>query len=348
MEQMTGLGESPHFVQTSTAAAMTLNLFPGRFYRGAKLRALNLLLTYSDGCRANCSYCGLSRGREVDERTFIRVDWPTFPLEEIVERARSEAEHLERVCVSMVTHPRAYGDMLSVIERFREETDLKISALITPTLVRDRKMLEQIERSGADMCGIAVDCATPQLFERHRGRGVRGPHQWDSYWRVVEEAVDVFGEYNVSVHLVVGLGEKEEEMLETIQKAYDIGAEAHLFSFYPEDGSPLQEHPRPSLGRYRRVQMGRYLIHSGYARFEDFEFYSDGRAKGFGVAEDVIQEVIQEGRAFMTSGCRGKGSEVACNRPYGNERPSEKLRNYPFLPDSRDRKDIESQLWDYS
>ena len=50
---------SPEYVQISTAAAMTLGLMPGRMHRCECTRCLNLLLTYPEGCRANCAYCGL-------------------------------------------------------------------------------------------------------------------------------------------------------------------------------------------------------------------------------------------------------------------------------------------------
>ena len=46
---------SPEYVQLSTAAAITLGLIPGQIYRGACTHCLNLLLTYPEGCRANCS-----------------------------------------------------------------------------------------------------------------------------------------------------------------------------------------------------------------------------------------------------------------------------------------------------
>ena len=47
----------------SSAAATTLALKAGRFYRNAKLHCLNLLLTYDDGCLGRCAYCGLSGAR---------------------------------------------------------------------------------------------------------------------------------------------------------------------------------------------------------------------------------------------------------------------------------------------
>ena len=69
---------SPEFVRLSTAAAITLGLSPGRMYRVDCTHCLNLLLTYPEGCRANCAYCGLAReaAGEAGARAFIRVEWP--------------------------------------------------------------------------------------------------------------------------------------------------------------------------------------------------------------------------------------------------------------------------------
>ncbi len=334
--------ESPEYVQTSTAGAITLGLMKGRFYRGAKLRALNLLLTYRDGCTGGCAYCGLSR-RRVAGDSFIRVEWPTYAVDEILERL--EGREVERVCISMITHPRAYGDTLTLVERFSAEGGLPVSVLASPMLIRSPEQLDALKLAGADMCGIAVDCATPELFERLRGRGAGSGHRWEQYWRVAEWAVECFGRYNVSVHLIVGLGETEEEMLRTVQRAYDLGAEAHLFAFYPEPGSPMQEHPRVSLEQYRRVQLARYLIHTRLARVEQMSFSPSGRLLGFGVDGETLLRVVEDGRAFMTSGCRGRDGEVACNRPYGNERPGEEqLRNYPFRPEREDIEGIKRSL----
>ncbi len=93
--------KSPDNVQMSTAAAMTLGYFPGKFHRNAKLKALNLLVTYESGCRAKCAFCGLAGSREVEteeDKTFIRVDWPCYDLQETVDRTK-DVEHLDRVCV---------------------------------------------------------------------------------------------------------------------------------------------------------------------------------------------------------------------------------------------------------
>ena len=337
--------ESPEYVQTSLAAAMTLGFVGGRFRRDAKLTGLNLLLTYEDGCVGRCSYCGLSRGREMaarDARTFIRVRWPTYGLDEIIARARGVDGQLERVCVSMITHPRAFEDMNTVIARLRERLALPVSALIAPTPLTDpAAMLTETEAAGADMIGIAIDAATPELFERHRRRGVGGVHRWEHYWRTVEAGVGVFGRYKVGVHLIVGLGETEREMIGTIQRAHDLGAHTHLFSFFPEAGTTVAGVAPPGYGQYRRVQLARYIINHGRGRAEGMTFNTAGQVVGFGLDTEGM---VADGGAFMTSGCPGRTKRAACNRPFGNERPSRPIRNYPFPPTVEDIALIRLQL----
>jgi len=348
-------GESPEYVRMSLAAAITLGLAPGGFYRNAKLYCINLLLTYSDGCVGRCAYCGLSRtrsaGKSWGEYSFIRVDWPTIPLQDIVQRMGSEScGHVERVCVSMVTNGRARDDTLEVVSGLREKTDA-ISALITPTII-DKGWLYKLKQAGADKVGVAIDAAKQELFNRLRGWSVGDPHKWERYWGVVEEAIEVFGSFNVSIHLIVGLGEAEEEATRAIQKAYDMGALTHLFSFFPEEGSQMQDHPQPPIGRYRRVQIARYLINKGLASVGDMVFDGKGRLIDFGITKELFEEAVNSGLPFMTSGCASRNRENACNRPFSDSTPYQahmgELRNFPFTPNRRDVKIIRKQIWDYS
>ncbi len=339
---------SPGYVKTSLAAAMALKFCPGRFYRDAKSYCVNLLQTYPDGCKASCAYCGLSFTRKAEgptEKTFIRVEWPTFPLNSVVQAIRREEHWLRRVCVSMITHRKTVEDHIEIIKFLKGNIKLPISSLATPTLMEKAEM-EAIMESGADMMGIAVDCATKELFKKLRGG--RGPHRWERYWRGVNEAVYIFGEGKVGVHLIVGLGETEEEMTKTIQRTRDLGARTHLFSFYPEPGSALENLPQPPMGQYRRVQLARYLIDNRLSCFEEMEFNEHGQIVDFGLPKVKLLKVIGNGEAFMTSGCPGRDGKLACNRPFANERPSQPLRNFPFPPSPRDIDEIKKQLRDYS
>ena len=251
---------SPTYLRTSLAAAMTLGLRPGLFFRGAGLDCLNLLLTYGEGCQANCSYCGLSRDTvSRGEDNFIRVEWPTYTVEEIVRRSRDGAASFERVCLSMIMHPRAVEDTIELTERLNREIGLPVSVLVNPSTLHDGD-LEAFHTAGADMATVAIDAATPELFEQHRGSGVTGGHRWDRYWQALEEAALVFGGGRIGAHLIAGLGETERELVALIQKIHARGGQTHLFSFYPEQGSKLRNSlPCPS-GHVRRIQLARCVI----------------------------------------------------------------------------------------
>lgn len=319
-----------------------MGLERGRYLKRTECTCLNLLLTYNSGCKASCSYCGLSHQRDEDAApTFIRVKWPTYEMAIIFE-ALEHRNPFKRACVSMITHARAVEDTCTIISRLRARTDLPVSGLLDPTVMHHNDM-QAIKDAGADRVGIAIDAVTPELFDRHRGHGVEGPHRWDRYWQAVEESVRVFGRYRTGVHLIVGLGETEQEMINVIDKAYKMGALTHLFSFFPEAGSLLEKTAQPPLGQYRRVQMARYLINEGIITAQDIEFGSNGEVKDFGID---IEPYINMGVPFMTSGCPDETGRVACNRPFGNERASEPMRNYPYLPDENDLAVINPQLWD--
>jgi biotin synthase len=241
----------------------------------------------------------------------------------------------------MITHPKAMEDTLYVIRRFKEDTDLSISVLISPTLIHQENLLDAMKKAGADRVGIAIDAATPELFDQLRGKGVGGPHRWDHYWKVVEMATSVFGKFYTGIHLIVGLGETEKEMVEAIQRGQDLGAHTHLFSFFPEKGSPMEKHPSPPLGQYRRIQLARWIINEGLGSASQMKFDENKRLIDFGID---VEPLIQMGEPFMTSGCPGRDGKVACNRPYGNERPSGPIRNFPFMIEPEDIEDIRKQL----
>ena len=155
-------GESPEFVQTSMAGAMCMGLAPGKFHRNAQCGCLNLLLTYHGGCRASCSYCGLARNRNTDSSaTFIRVKWPTYLMSDIISRVQTRTHPFKRACVSMVTHSRALDDACTIIHDLRENTDLPVSGLLSPTVMKGKADLEKIRNSGADRVGIAIDAVHP-------------------------------------------------------------------------------------------------------------------------------------------------------------------------------------------
>ena len=337
--------QSPEFLRMSLAAAITLGIKPGLFYRDARLYCINLLLTYPAGCAARCAYCGLSSKRDGDyeKKSFIRVSWPVHPLDDIIHRISERTDRVKRICISQITNRKSIKDTLTICEKLRSSFDIPVSVLVSPTILEEAD-LQDLKAAGADKIGVAIDLATQVLFDRYRGEGVDGPHDWQRYHECLRQAIEIFGRRNSGAHFVTGMGETEQEMASAIQKVQDMGGWTHLFSFFPERDSQLKDRPMPPMDQYRRIQLARHLIDAGITSFERFTFSSDGKIIGYGVTTETLEEAIESGEPFRTSGCEGYDGEVACNRPYGNERPGPEIRNFPFPPESEDIASIRRQL----
>ena len=344
---------SPEYVQLSTAAAITLGIMPGNMYRCECTRCLNILLTYPEGCRANCAYCGLARHREADrdyaDRNFIRVDWPSVPMAQIAETVGKdpEASPFHRMCISMITHPNSDKDTVAILRTWTDHVDpdaIPISILSNPTTMQ-RSDVQTLRDMGSDIFTVALDAATPELFDRTRGKGVQSPHNWQKYWEILEDARDIFGPKKFGAHIIVGMGETEAEILHLIQQIVDMGGHSHMFCFYPEQGSLMDHLPATPRDQWRRVQLGRYLIDYCDIRAEHMSFDDEGRVSDFGMPHAELDIIIDAGIAFRTSGCPGKFADdiSACDRPYGDSPPSD-IASYPFQPFDGDLKRIRHQL----
>ncbi len=342
---------SPQHVRLSTAAAMTLGLVPGSMHRTACTHCLNLLLTYPEGCRANCSYCGLARHREESrdyaDRNFIRVDWPAVSFDEVVQRVvrGDDRGGFERMCISMITHPQASQDTRTLLRKWvRRLPQVPVSILSNPTTMT-RDELVGLRDEGAEIFTVALDAATPQIFEQTRGKDVGSPHTWEKYWQAIEWAAEVFGAERFGAHLICGMGETERELLEVAQRIRDLGGHNHLFAFFPEQGSRMQDRPPVPQDQWRRVQLGLFIIHYAGGTFVNMRFDERGRLVDFGVSPGELDALIESGTPFRTSGCPGKDDPQvsACNRPYGDSPPSA-IRSYPFAPRVQDVGIIRRQL----
>ncbi|MFQ5803280.1 MAG: radical SAM protein [Candidatus Methylomirabilales bacterium] len=339
---------SPDYVRLSLASAMALRIRSGRFYRDVHNGCINLLLTYPESCRARCAYCGLARmssspmlvtAAAAGGQSFIRVDWPTVPTEEVLARLSRHRAHIRRVCLSMVMHHRAYSDTLVLIRRLATEAGgSPLSALIAPPLVNEAR-LRELQTAGVERIGIGLDAASERVF------GYRRPGlSWLAYWRTVVAARGVFGPDRVNCHLVVGLGETDAELVELCFRLRAMQVSSYLFSFYPEPGSSMARTRRPSLVRWRRLQLVTHLIDRYNVQPEQIRFDNRGCLVRLEIEPAHLRAALAHGEPFITQGCPGEDCGPACTRPFGSYRPGEPFRDYPFAPDPEDLQQIERQL----
>lgn len=337
---------SPDYVRISMAAAIELGLKPGAINR-CGCGCINLLQNYPQGCAANCSYCGLARERPglAEDNSFIRVDWPLFETDLVAKKIgqKERDSTVGRVCIAQVQDHRAVADLLDMSVRVkREAPKVPVSALVTATLLTSED-LRDIQQTGVDIIGVGLDAASEDVFLRTRGKLARSPHRWGHHWEIVREARRIFGPLKVNCHIVVGLGETDEDLVDLFYLLHEEQIAGYLFSFNPEPGTAMQEVERAPLERWRRIQYVKYLIENCGLPRNALEFNDEGDLTRLEPESRTAKLAFDAGLAFMTNGCPDRNGVMACNRPYGSYRPGDEYRDYPFVPEENDRRVIASE-----
>jgi biotin synthase len=261
-------------------------------------------------CLMDCAFCAQARESRAGALNLSRVTWPEYDLDQVLGRlpAVVAAGAIRRACLQVTLNGDSFSDALRVLVAVKSACDLPFDVAFLP---RNLDQVRRLVEAGADHIGFGLDAASEAVFRRVKGGN------WARHLALVEATARAFPG-RAAVHLIVGLGETEQEMAGRIQWAHDLGAAVGLFAFTPVRGTRLAGLPPPSLAAYRRLQMARWLIVHGLARSEALAFDAAGVLTGFGVP------LPGDGQAFRTSGCPD------CNRPFYNEQPAGPLYNYPW------------------
>jgi biotin synthase len=291
-------------------------------------------MTYRDGkCTANCSFCPQARESSSKTELLSRVTWPTFPTTNVVDAIGSTFKEgkIKRICIQALNYPSVFTQLQTLVKRIKQRCPVPVSVSCQPL---NKENIILLHAAGVDRLGIALDGATEAILDRMKG----GCYSWTHQFELFEDALSIFGRGNVSTHVIVGLGETEQEAVETIQRCVDLGVLPALFAFTPIRGTVLEGHSPPKLESYRRVQLARHLIVSGKIKFSQMAFNGEGEITGYGIPPEILDQTIESGVAFRTSGCPD------CNRPYYNEKPSGPIYNYPKKPNKEQIEKIKNEL----
>lgn len=283
-------------------------------------------------CARNCAFCAQARESTASDLALSRVTWPEYPLDEVKTRLQ-EAERgglLRRCCLQVTAGQGYYERALDVIRQVRQAVSLPINVAI---LVRETDQVAELLAAGVDRVGFGLDAACERAFGAVKGG------DWARMLATIEETARRYPG-RASVHLIVGLGESEREMVERMVWAHDLGIGVGLFAFTPVRGTALADRPPPSLAVYRRMQAARWLIVRHGARLDDFAF-SQGALVDVHVPGGAdLGQILGTGEAFRTPGCPD------CNRPYYNERPGGPMYNYarPLTPQEARQAFVEMEM----
>lgn len=298
------------------------------------------LQTYEPGrCSANCAFCSQALHSKSKDENIARGLYPPRDTKEVLTRLTKAYSNglLKRACIQTMNYPGMEKDLLYIVGEIRKGSSIPISVSLFPV---PEDVLRELKRAGVNQAVIPLDAVTKELFEEIKGRKAHSPYQWETHMKALSDAANLFGKGNVGTHLIIGLGETEEEAAYLIQILTYMGVYPALFAYTQVPGSQMKRDP-PDIGHYRRIQLICHLISNKLSTYSAME-YSDGKVISYGKEPGALLGLIDTGEPFMTKGC------ADCNRPYSTEEPGGVIYNYPrpLTDEETDliRKEIEEGL----
>lgn len=296
------------------------------------------MISTQSRCSANCAFCAQARESKAKANQLSRVTWPSYPLNQVFAALAENRTNstFKRLCIQTLCYPNLFTDLLSLINGFKKIIPHIPLSLALPPL--NANQLQTLDNHGVNRVAISLDAVNPKLFENIKGRKNKSPFTWNQHMDTLEIAQSVFGADRITTHLIIGLGETEQQTVHLFQELIDKNITIGLFPFTPVTGTPLENHPRPSLEHYRRMQLAHNLLQNRIITASNISFNTSHQISSFGLPKERLVEVIARGKAFQTSGC------PSCNRPFFTEQPGGPLYNYPFPPPTEALDEIKSQL----
>lgn len=268
-------------------------------------------------CRNSCLFCTQSISSSTNKKMLSRVSWPEEELDRVItDLGPAYAnDKLRRACIQSVDNDLAQRQIREVIQRVHEE--VKIPTCVSASVASLDDVRELVEM-GVDKISIAIDAVSPDIYYLVKG------NDYQEKLDLLLDAARTFPN-RMATHLIVGLGETEEEMVKMIALMLEHGVTIGLFAFTPVKGTALDNRQAPAVDHYRRIQLAFYLLKEKLVSYENMTFDKIGRLVDFGMSQDELIEMIRQsqGAMFETTGCDD------CNRPYYNERPGGIIYNYP-------------------
>jgi biotin synthase-related radical SAM superfamily protein len=262
-----------------------------------------------DRCFGACTFCTQARDNTANRKLLSRIVWPVYNIDDVASRLVKEPS-IKRICVQTLKDPALLDQLPPVIERLHAGNNKPISVCMNPV---EYPYLIKLKHIGVERVGTGLDCATPESFSRFKPG-----FSWQQYQQFITETIDVFGQG--SVHLIVGLGDRDEDLIHAFQRYTDMNCAIGLFALTPVRGTRLR-YPPPPIERYRALQLARHLISTHQVHTNDMEF-ANGRLRTLRTSRTVIRQALSTGKPFQTSGCPN------CNRPNYNERPGGIMYNF--------------------
>ncbi|MFZ5435025.1 MAG: radical SAM protein [Bacillota bacterium] len=298
-------------VRVSAGSALVLGLGHGR----CDVLPTTAYIMCGDRCVRSCAFCSQGRASHPGRADLLsRVTWPGHDANSVIQALGGDVSgHVRRVCLQAVDAPGVLETVRGLIRSIKSvRPDLPLCVSASAYGIDEVRILLE---AGADCVSLPIDAASERVYRLCKS---------GSYTRIVRLLADSACAFpgRIATHVIVGLGETEQELALCFQDMTDAGVGMALFAFTPIRGTAMQHVRAPELSAYRVAQAMFYLITRGYAHATEFQYSPAGSLRMFHRPWNETKMLIPP-RAFETTGCPD------CNRPYYNERPGDVPYNYP-------------------
>jgi biotin synthase len=281
-------------------------------------------------CSGDCAYCGQGRGVIGDHSRLSRISWPEVGEGQMVDALVAHPGVFQRVCFQTTASRGVLRQLLALVPRIRQASDVPISVSYKGTTFEEAG---QLFAAGVQRIGVAIDCCSERLYPQLRGGSLA-----DSISLVKGLAERYPG--RISTHLIIGLGEDEMVAAELMLELHRAGVLVSLFAFTPVHGTRMEHGTPPVLVSYRKLQLLLGLL--DWQEEEHFCVAYDARKSihGLSLSEAQVRSFLRRHFVFVTHGCPG------CNRPFYTEVPGGTMFNFPNVPTETVQREIDQFMED--
>ena len=279
-------------------------------------RPTTIYLMVNERCVFNCAYCAQARKSKANIENLSRVTWPKEKFATVLNALEEMPDAYKRICFQVVNGVDSFDKTYAFVEAIREKN---IKAPISVAIREFRvDRLEKLFQAGVERIGLPLDVVSEKAFEKLRG---------GNYQKTIAQIVDIGKRFkgHITTHIIVGLDETDRELYNALKLLFDNDILVSLFAFTPVKDTPLENHPKLPLERYRKWQFVRSLFFKGIP-FEPVFSGDELIGVKINLKEEELQELLNDGSNYMTQGCK------ACNRPFYNETPTGPMYNFPMMP----------------
>lgn len=210
-----------------------------------------------------CKYCTIEESYNSGETT--RVKTPQQLAE--VAKTALVLDHVRQMV--MTTGTSASSDrgaryLIRCVKAVKKAVpEIKIQIQCEPP--DDLDLIGQLYKAGADAIGIHVESLDDQIRKKWLPGKAKIP--LSTYWKAWDEAVKVFGSNQVSTYLLIGLGEKPEQIVADAKKLASRGVYPFVVPVRPGKGTLAYEEglqqPKVSTVIDISSQVSNYLLDIG-------------------------------------------------------------------------------------